>query len=79
MNTFLSSWSPRILSVLRIIAGFLIFFSRQSKNFFNYPSKEGFTAATGLMLVAGILEFFGGILLFSRFIYAHYGFLLCAV
>lgn len=63
MNTFLSSWSPRVLSILRMIAGFLIFF-HGSQKLFNYPSKEGFTAATGLILVAGILEFFGGILLF---------------
>ena len=63
MNTFLTAWSPRVLSILRIIAGFLIFF-HGSQKLFNFPSKEGFKAATGLILVAGILEFFGGILLF---------------
>lgn len=78
MNTFLSSWSPRILSVLRIIAGFLIFF-HGSQKLFNYPSKEGFTAATGLMLVAGILEFFGGILLFLGLFTRITAFIMCGL
>lgn len=62
MNEFLNSWSPRILSVLRFISGFLMLWHGTQK-LFNYPPKDGFTAAAGLMLVAGILEFAGGILL----------------
>lgn len=62
MNSFLSNWSPRVLSVLRFISGFLMLF-HGSQKLFNYPPKEGFTAAAGLMLVAGIIEFGGGILL----------------
>lgn len=62
MNEILSSWSLRVLSVLRFISGFLMLF-HGSQKLFNYPSKEGFTAAAGAMLVGGILEFFGGILL----------------
>lgn len=62
MNSFLNSWSPRVLSILRIISGFLILF-HGSQKLFNYPPKEGFTSAAGLMLVAGIIEFGGGILL----------------
>ena len=34
-----------------------------SQKLFNYPSKEGFSAATGLILVAAILELGGGILI----------------
>ena len=78
MNTFLSSWSPRVLSVLRIIAGFLIFF-HGSQKLFNYPPKEGFTAATGLILVAGILEFFGGLLLFLGLFTRITAFILCGM
>lgn len=78
MNTFLSSWSPRVLSILRIIAGFLMFF-HGSQKLFNYPSKEGFTAATGLMLVAGILEFFGGILLFLGLFTRITAFIMCGL
>ena len=78
MNTFLSSWSPRVLSVLRIIAGFLIFF-HGSQKLFNYPPKEGFTAATGLILVAGILEFFGGLLLFLGLFTRIAAFILCGM
>lgn len=78
MNTFLSSWSPRVLSVLRFIAGFLIFF-HGSQKLFNYPPKEGFTAATGLILVAGILEFFGGLLLFLGLLTRIAAFILCGM
>jgi putative oxidoreductase len=62
MSSFFDSWSPRVLSVLRIITGFL-FLWHGSQKLFNYPSKEGFTAATGLILFAGILELGGGILI----------------
>ena len=69
MNSFLNSWSPRVLSILRFIAGFLMLF-HGSQKLFNYPPKEGFTAATGLVLAAGIIELGGGILvmigLFTR-------------
>lgn len=78
MNTFLSSWSPRVLSILRFIAGFLIFF-HGSQKLFNYPPKEGFTAATGLILVAGILEFFGGLLLFLGLFTRIAAFILCGM
>ena len=62
MNTFFDSWSPRALSILRIITGFLMLW-HGSQKLFNYPSKEGFSAATGLILVAAILELGGGILI----------------
>ncbi len=62
MSSFLDNWSPRILSVLRIITGFLMLW-HGSQKLFNYPSKEGFAAATGLILFAGILELGGGILI----------------
>lgn len=63
MNEFLSSWSPRILSLLRFIAGFLIIWHGSQKLFGYPPSGTGGGGATGIALVAGVLEFFGGILL----------------
>ncbi len=67
MNEFLNSWSPRILSVLRIITGFL-FLWHGSQKLFNYPPMppmppDAPVPPFALMLFAGILEFGGGILI----------------
>lgn len=78
MNEFLSSWSPRALSVLRFIQGFLMLF-HGSQKLFNYPFKEGFAAATGLILVAGIIELFGGILLLVGLFTRTTAFLVCGL
>ena len=78
MNTFLTNWSPRALSVLRIITGFL-FLWHGSQKLFNYPSKEGFTAATGLILVAGVLELGGGVLFLIGLLTRPVAFLLCGL
>ena len=64
MNEFLNSWAPRILSVLRIITGFLFIWHGSQKLFGFPPSPQG--GGGGLppiVLVAGILEFFGGLLM----------------
>lgn len=63
-NSFYASWTPRLLSVLRIIAAFLLIAHGAQKLF-------GFLAPPGMptfppfsqMWVGGILEFFGGLLL----------------
>ena len=63
-NSFYASWTPRLLSVLRIIAAFLLIAHGAQKLF-------GFLAPPGMpsfppfsqMWIAGILEFFGGLLL----------------
>ncbi|GAB2782801.1 putative oxidoreductase [Hymenobacter luteus] len=60
---FLSPWSARLLSVLRIVSGLLMLFHGSQKLFGWPPSDHGGGGATGLMLVAGILEFGGGLLL----------------
>lgn len=76
MSSSLNNWSPRVLSVLRIVTGFLMLW-HGSQKLFNYPSKEGFTAATGLMLFAGILELGGGILILIGLFTRPVAFLLC--
>ena len=65
MNEFLTAWSPRVLSILRIIAGFLML-SHGSQKLFGFPPSAqggGGGELQPLMLVAGILEFFGGVFL----------------
>lgn len=64
MNETLSSWAPRILSVLRIITGFLFLWHGSQKLFGFPPSPQGGGGPMPtLMLVGGILEFFGGLLI----------------
>lgn len=60
MAEFLNSWSPRILSVLRIIVGFL-FLWHGSQKLLSYPTPVPAGAEGPLVLIAGVLEFFGGI------------------
>jgi putative oxidoreductase len=62
MNSFLTSWSPRVLSILRIVAGFLMFW-HGSQKLFNYPASAQPIEVNGLILAAGIIEVFGGILI----------------
>ena len=72
MNEFLTVWSPRVLSVLRIITGFL-FLWHGSQKLLNYPPMPPMPdggSLPPLLLVAGVLEFGGGLLfllgLFTR-------------
>lgn len=62
MNEFLNSWSPRVLSILRIITGFL-FFWHGAQKILGFPaSAQGGGAASGLPMIAGIMELVGGAL-----------------
>lgn len=64
LNSTISTWTPRLLSVLRIIAAFL-FLAHGSQKLFGFPTpaqpRSG--SLSPLILAAGILEFFGGLLL----------------
>jgi putative oxidoreductase len=66
MNTanFLERWSPRLLSVLRIVAA-MMFLLHGSMKLFNFPPSEMTRDIQILSLagVGGLLEFFGGVLL----------------
>ncbi|MCP3178348.1 DoxX family protein [Desulfuromonas sp. KJ2020] len=58
----LDHWSPRLLSVLRIITGFL-FIPHGTQKLFGMPGGKEAAELFSLMGFAGILEFFGGILI----------------
>ena len=64
LNSFAAQWTPRLLSVLRIVAGFL-FLAHGSQKLFGFPSSG--QAPSGslppLMMAAGVLECFGGALI----------------
>ena len=64
MKDFWNTWHLKVLALLRIIVGFLIFWHGTQK-LFGYPPSEPIQGElTNLLLIAGILEFLGGILLF---------------
>lgn len=62
MNEFLTAWSPRVLSILRIISGFLII-PHGAQKLFGFPIPLPAGAEGPLVLVAGVIEFFGGLLI----------------
>lgn len=70
MTEFWTAWQPRVLSLMRIITGFL-FLWHGTQKMFNYPigqaggetSLTHFMSLSGMILLAGALELFGGFLL----------------
>jgi putative oxidoreductase len=67
LNSFYSNWTPRMLSVLRIAVA-LLFIESGSEKLFGFPfGPTAHQFASGslppLLLVAGVLEFFGSLLL----------------
>src|SRR3954454_22200060 len=64
LDSSLAGWTPRLLSVLRIITGFLLM-PHGAQKLFGFLAPPGMPAATmgSLMWFAGGLEFFGGLLL----------------
>lgn len=77
LDTLYTRWSPRLLSVLRIITAFL-FMQHGAQKLFGFLAAPG--AATpslfSLIGVAGILEFFGGFLVLVGFFTRPVAFLL---
>jgi putative oxidoreductase len=65
LNIFYATWTPRLLSVLRIIVGFL-FIWHGSQKFFGFPpAPQGMMPdpLPAILVVAAVLEFFGGLLI----------------
>ena len=64
MNAFLSANAPRVLSILRIITGFLILWHGSQKLLGFPPSGQpGGGPLPPLMIIGGVLELAGGILI----------------
>jgi putative oxidoreductase len=63
MNETLTNWSPKILSVLRIMTGFLFLWHGAQKLFDFPPSERSGEVPALILYVAGPLELFGGILI----------------
>ncbi|HEX8288533.1 MAG TPA: DoxX family protein [Pyrinomonadaceae bacterium] len=64
LDSFYSSWTPRLLSVLRAITGFL-FIAHGTQKLFNMPasSQNAAVPLMSFMGFAGVLEFVGGLLI----------------
>lgn len=63
-GSFYSAWAPRLLSILRIIAGFLIIAHGMQKVFGFPPSPQPPPGPLPVYIpIAGWLEFVGGLLL----------------
>ena len=71
LNSFYASWTPRLLSVLRIITAFL-FIAHGAQKLFGFLAPPGAPTPPLMSLIGigGVLEFFGGLLflvgLFTR-------------
>jgi putative oxidoreductase len=65
LNSFYGTWGPRLLSVLRIVAALLLM-QHGAQKLFGFPAgpqPRPVPALLSLQGVAGVLEFFGGLLL----------------
>ena len=63
MNTVIANWTPRLLSVLRIVAGFL-FVEHGMQKWLAYPApRPSPTTLWSMSGVAGVFELVGGLLL----------------
>ena len=57
-----SEWEPRVLSILRIVAG-LLFMEHGLAKLFGFPTAALHPAMFQLLWFAGVIEAFGGLLL----------------
>ena len=62
LNMFYSTWSLRLLSILRIVIA-LLFLSHGSAKLFGIPAVQhpGVVSLLSILGLAGVLEFFGGL------------------
>ena len=73
----LSAYAPQALAVLRIVTA-LLFIAHGTQKLFGFPvAAQGPTE--GLMLVAGILELVGGLLILAGFLTRPVAFILCGM
>jgi len=63
VHSFLESWRPRVLSIMRIITAFL-FMQHGGQKMFGFPAPRRYEFdLVSLSGVAGVLEVFGGFLI----------------
>ena len=64
LNLFYANWTPRVLSVLRIVSAFLLI-AHGAQKLFGFLAPPGMPSPTlwSQMWIGGVLEFFGGLLL----------------
>jgi putative oxidoreductase len=64
LKSIVTKWSPLVQSIMRIVIAFL-FLEHGAQKLFGFPvAREGFTLSLfSLVGLAGILEFFGGLLI----------------
>jgi putative oxidoreductase len=62
MMDFLTPWSPRLLSVLRIMTGLLLLQHGTAK-ILGFPEVEMFAELDTLGMISGLLELIGGLLI----------------
>jgi len=75
MNIALVSWAPRVLSVLRIVAG-LLFFQAGLQKYISFPARVP-VAMTPLLYIQGLIEVIGGVLLALGLFTRPVAFILC--
>lgn len=61
-NETLAAWTPRLLSVLRIVAG-LLFLQHGTQKLLGFPAAEFSPEFLSLIWIAGLLELVGGAML----------------
>jgi putative oxidoreductase len=64
LNTTYAGWTPRVLSILRIVSAFM-FLAHGAQKLFGFLAPPGSPspAPFSQMWVGGVIEFFGGLLL----------------
>jgi putative oxidoreductase len=58
-DRFTADWTPRMLSVLRIVAA-LLFFAHGTQKLLGFPASDFSPAVLSLPWIAGVLELVGG-------------------
>lgn len=62
LNETCAAWTPRVLSILRIVTA-LVFLQHPLSKFLSFPATMNFPATFSLFWFAGVIEIIGSILL----------------
>jgi putative oxidoreductase len=75
MLSGLSRYQPQFLGILRIVTA-LLFIEHGTQKLFDFPVASGMASLPPLMMVAGLLEFIGGLLILIGFLTRPVAFIL---